>query len=284
MDKLKLDLAIVLKEYSSYDFQSDERLLIPFMLFNKIGFFNRQGECIVEPKYDTYIGDIYSETDLIKIGIRHSYAYERRNRHPDVYTRYNYGIMNAKGECIIEPQYSGIRIGANSFIVRRAYGYDYDGALALLDPNGDTIIPFGEYSIIDEFEYGLARVKVSSKSSRNPDGALKWGIINEVGEEVLAAEYDDIWKFYGRHRNSTKVIKDGIESEVYFKDLNPVLSFDTQKVQAVNHESSAGNFDNDYGTHYGEFAGSYAQDVMGFSDDVINDAFEGDPDAYWNID
>ena len=42
--------------------------------------------------------------------------------------------------------------------------------------------------------------------------------------------------------------------------------------------------DDDYGTHYGEFAGSYAQDVMHISDDVINDAFEGDPDAYWNID
>ncbi len=40
----------------------------------------------------------------------------------------------------------------------------------------------------------------------------------------------------------------------------------------------------DYGTHYGEFAGTYAQDVMGYSDDVINDAFDGDPDAYWNID
>ena len=40
----------------------------------------------------------------------------------------------------------------------------------------------------------------------------------------------------------------------------------------------------DYGTHFGEYAGSYAQDVMGYSDDVINDAFDGDPDAYWNID
>ena len=49
-----------------------------------------------------------------------------------------------------------------------------------------------------------------------------------------------------------------------------------------------GNQDNwiedDYGTHYGEYEGSYAQDVMGYSDDVINDAFEGDPDMYWNID
>ena len=34
--------------------------------------------------------------------------------------------------------------------------------------------------------------------------------------------------------------------------------------------------EDDYGTHYGEFAGSYAQDVMGVSDDVINDAFEGE--------
>lgn len=35
---------------------------------------------------------------------------------------------------------------------------------------------------------------------------------------------------------------------------------------------------------YNEFNGSYAQDVMGYDDDTINDAFEGDPDAYWNID
>lgn len=40
----------------------------------------------------------------------------------------------------------------------------------------------------------------------------------------------------------------------------------------------------DYGSHYGKYAGSYAQDVAGLSDDVIDDAFEGDPDAYWNID
>ena len=39
----------------------------------------------------------------------------------------------------------------------------------------------------------------------------------------------------------------------------------------------------DYGTHYGEYEGSWAQDVEGFSDDVINDAFDGNPDAYWNI-
>ena len=54
----------------------------------------------------------------------------------------------------------------------------------------------------------------------------------------------------------------------------------------VNIESSiAENINNDdYGTNYGEYAGSYAQDAEGYSDDVIDDAFDGDPDAYWNID
>ena len=35
---------------------------------------------------------------------------------------------------------------------------------------------------------------------------------------------------------------------------------------------------------YEEFAGTYAQDVMGYSDEEINDTFDGEPDAYWNID
>ena len=49
-------------------------------------------------------------------------------------------------------------------------------------------------------------------------------------------------------------------------------------------ENDYDEYDDGYGSHFGEFAGSYAQDVEGFSDDVINDAFEGDPDLYWNID
>lgn len=35
---------------------------------------------------------------------------------------------------------------------------------------------------------------------------------------------------------------------------------------------------------YEEYNGSYVQDVMGYSDQDIDDAFDGDPDAYWNID
>ena len=35
---------------------------------------------------------------------------------------------------------------------------------------------------------------------------------------------------------------------------------------------------------YGRYAGSYAQDEMGYSDEEIDIIFEGDPSAYWNID
>lgn len=35
---------------------------------------------------------------------------------------------------------------------------------------------------------------------------------------------------------------------------------------------------------YGIYSGSYAQDVMGYSDEDIDTIFDGDPNAYWNID
>lgn len=35
---------------------------------------------------------------------------------------------------------------------------------------------------------------------------------------------------------------------------------------------------------YDRYAGTYAQDVMGYSDDDIDTIFCGEPDAYWNID
>lgn len=35
---------------------------------------------------------------------------------------------------------------------------------------------------------------------------------------------------------------------------------------------------------YESYNGSYAQDVEGWSDQMIDDVLDGEPDAYWNID
>lgn len=157
---------------------------------------------------------------------------------------------------------------------------DYKWGVTDLD--GNIIVPFGKYDWIDGFDQGLARVKIGRAPSNQVDNGNKWGIINEQGEEVLPVEYDEIWNFFGKNRYSTKVVKDGVKKDVYLHTLNPNLPERGITSHVASHDDYSDH--DDYGTHYGEFAGSYAQDVMGYSDDVINDAFEGDPDAYWNID
>lgn len=47
--------------------------------------------------------------------------------------------------------------------------------------------------------------------------------------------------------------------------------------------------DSDLAQFYGEetydcYRGSYVQDVVGWSDQMIGDVLDGEPDAYWNID
>lgn len=36
--------------------------------------------------------------------------------------------------------------------------------------------------------------------------------------------------------------------------------------------------------HYDRYQGSWAQDIEGYSDEDIDTIFDGDPNAYWNID
>jgi hypothetical protein len=183
---------------------------------------------------------------------------------------------------------------------------------AVIDDQGNIVVPLGKYAYIDGFENGLARVHTVGDSGRktdvnaikflnyknrnkdrelsfnefirqdrkeNPNKYAKWGIINENGEEVLPVIYDDVWKFYGKDLSFTNVEKDGARSKVYFHDLDPSIPLGKRRPSL-----SCRNYDYDDTRHYDEFAGSYAQDVMGYSDEDIYDAFDGDADAYWNID
>lgn len=159
----------------------------------------------------------------------------------------------------------------------------------VVNADGEEVVPFGKYDWIDGFDSGLARVKIGKAPSNIANNGNKWGIINEKGEEVLPVEYDSIWKFLDKNRFSTRVEKDGDSHDVYLHDLNPALPVRGKAKPIVEDEDhdSADDYDNDiydYGTHYGDFAGTYAQEYGGLSDDAIYDAFDGDPDAYWNID
>lgn len=200
---------------------------------------------------------------------------------------------------VFKKQFGNIIVARNS-----------DRQWGVIDSNNNIIVPFGKYAWIDGFDNGLCRVRthgrdydsnvfaimtddafITDKTAikqileedyKNNSGLYaKWGIINMNGEEVLPAIYDKVWNFYGKNRFSTKAILRGVEYRIFFHDLNPNLP-------VKGFEKNSRGFFNDTmyeNMHsYGEYAGSYAQDVLGYSDEYIDYAFDGDPEAYWNID
>ncbi len=155
----------------------------------------------------------------------------------------------------------------------------------VIDNTGEMVVPLGKYAWISGYDHGLARVKsiFGDESLDLESGKIekaKWGIIDESGKEVLPVIYDEIWNFFKKGRNNTRVVINGYEK---LFDLNTRQLADCSRTNYSSVKASS-HHEDDYGTHYGAYAGSYAQDVMGYSDDVIDDAFEGDPDNYWNVD
>ncbi len=255
---------------TSYDIKDDSRLLIPFTSGEKIGFISKEGRIVVEPKFSMYYGDCYDSGDFIRVLINSSYGFARKSGKVSAYMRPLYGLINAKGDMIfsLTNHYITPAIGnRNLFTIRNK-----DDLYGVFNTDGNEIVPFGKYKYISGFDNGLAIVTTTAENSQ------KKGLIDENGVEVLPTIYDDIWNFYGKGRITTKVIKDNISKDI---NLSKILN---EGKRNKNHGRSDDDWLDDYGSHYGEYSGTYAQDVAGLSDDVINDAFEGDPDAYWNID
>jgi len=172
-----------------------------------------------------------------------------------------------------------------------------DNKWGVVDNGNNVIVPFGKYRWIGGFQNGFAKV-ISHKdtsSSKNVIRTLtlpekpvlnlaKQGIINELGEEVVPLEYN-VWKFYGKDFPSIVIETNaGNKHKIPYNRLknNPLSVI--ARLQSMNKAEIVKECNDTYGQNYHEFSGSYAQDVMGYSDDVINEAFEGDPDMYWNID
>lgn len=112
-------------------------------------------------------------------------------------------------------------------------------------------------------------------------------------QDFLISKYfsDDIFK-----QNLEKLMR--IEKVEYLPDADDYrVDIDAHKLKlkfkaylAGTKEVPTSNIDEknvsgqNYGSTFRDFNGTYAQDHLGYSDDVINDAFEGDPSLVWNID
>lgn len=158
---------------------------------------------------------------------------------------------------------------------------DYDYLYNITYPYEGKVDLFSEYLYVDKFVEGFARVKILSS-----DGSIYWGVVNKKGKETTRrADYVEC--FTGSGPTKKLLIKDTKYDFIINGNkprLNKIWLLSDICPVKISDDIEDSNWVDDYGEHYGEYEGSYAQDYMGYSDEIIDDAFEGDPDAYWNID
>lgn len=192
----------ILVPESRYNYDEDKRLLIPYTDWERIGFMDHEGDVVLEPKFVMYYGDCYCNTDLVMVAVNHTYGFSKSSGNVSTYLRPLYGLINYKGETIIPTEYFSMLRGFDDKEIYTVQNMNYQ--YGVINKNGNIIIPFGRYSWIDGFDHGLARVNkhVDDKSIKEV-----WGIINLLGEEILPLEYDEIWNFYGKNINKTRIVK-----------------------------------------------------------------------------
>lgn len=259
------DEASILVPAKNYDVRQDERLLIPVLSHHKIGFVNREAVYMTTPKYDKVWGEVLNSEDTMMVGVLR----DSKNC--------NWGIVDSEGRELFGPEYFLIFVSDDKQLFTL---HKPNGGYFVCNRKGEVVVPEGVYDYIDGFTKGYARVKIGKATNGSLFSGNKWGIINTKGEVVLPIEYDDIWKFHDRKDLPfTTLVKFGGDNEKFWFATGSTVQHVPAARRSSFFESSS-----DYDRHYGDFEGTYAQDVMGYDDDTIYDAFDGEADAYWNID
>jgi len=127
------------------------------------------------------------------------------------------------------------------------------------------------YTLDTEFTFGKYEGKTVKEIIEIQPTYIDWCAINldhfyisdEIIEEIKVIKPDFTITEEGKQKLADKY--SNLESEQQQDDYDDYDDYDRRE-------------------SYGQYAGSYAQEVEGLSDDFINDVLDGDPDAYWNID
>lgn len=149
-------------------------------------------------------------------------------------------------------------IEARSFHEGRAAVKGLNGRYGFVDYRGRLICKL-KWARVADFHEGMARVY--------DDDLERYGYIDYGGELVIPCNY-----------NSGSDFCNGLASVERYGEYF-AIDEGGDKIEAEYDKP----IDNEYSS-YEKYKGSYAQDEMGYSDDDIDTIFDGDPDAYWNID
>ena len=226
----------VIVSIDNYNLESDNRLLIPFLetryTQNKWGLFDKEGNVVVDAKYDTMLNEFYSSDDIVLVGTLYPHGYARSGGRVASYVKYKYNAIDVDGNIINETAVDDIIISTDKKLLTLKNELSY----AVCDRSGQIIVPFGKYSRIDGYHAGLARAINYNN---------QFGVINESGEEVIPFIYHRIWKFYGSEYDSMIVeewdetseqrqMEDGQPQKkvrrykIYFDDLSTRIPVDVK--------------------------------------------------------
>lgn len=217
-----------------------------------------------------------------------------------------YGLLNWKFECVTEPKYDEIIPYKGKYWVevhRNAYTNvkgEYVDVIFVICREKNTFSLFNLQNcncIIDKCE----KIKyVMSEDQYMYIEFLKGGILSYVsisGNVIHTDEYDNVTKTRYHYLVSKNGKIGALNGEgvsiapcIYDKivssrngELIGTLDGKEKVLNPIPKIEEDDDYEYERAT-YGKYAGSYAQDDAGYSDDDIDTIFEGDPSAYWNID
>ena len=168
-----------------------------------------------------------------------------------------YWLFNGRsGSCVLDNCDSII------FIEKRRHGVNIkEPYLEFFKDGKHGFITSGGFKI---FEEDYEKITFNSSSFIYITKNEKHGIITHLGSVLIPCEYDSIER---------------IDQNYYLAKKGDII----EKINIRKIYNSEDSFKNDE-PHYSKYVGSFAQDEMGYSDEDIDTVFDGDPDAYWNID
>lgn len=136
------------------------------------------------------------------------------------------------------------------------------------------------YNITDKFQFGRHKGQELGDVILDDPTYIYW-CINTIPNFGLNKEViKQVSELYPNYIITEK-FKNHVGDIDEFDDLYNFLENDD-----INDEDYEAWNDYSYNEEptYDKYNGSWAQDEMGYSDDDIDTIFDGEPDAYWNID
>lgn len=145
------------------------------------GFIDKKGELVIPYQFDALGNgdDDYNEDFAINANFWQAFS---EGRIP-VAKGERWGIINLKGNYIINPQFDYIRLDGDNYLFRKddKYGWcDKDGKY-IINPQYDIAYPFDGGN--------LASFYIYDRENRYDE---KFGYINKKGETVIPAQFDEI--------------------------------------------------------------------------------------------